>query len=345
MQEPICKLPPFTIDAMFMAMSEVIDWSLAMTGTPDTWKQTQGEGVKVAILDTGCYLAHFDLDGAIEDAADFTGSRFGPIDKNAHGTFCAGVVAARQNDSGCVGVAPRAKLLIGKCLGDDGSGSSRMVAQSIRWAIDKKADVISMSLGSPQPSQEIHEAIKAAVAAGIHVCAAAGNSGPNPGTVEWPGKFPECITVGAINKQRQVSRFSSRGPEVCCLAPGEAVTSLGIRTPLVQMSGTSMATPFVAGVVALCVAKHKKQGGATPVNTPKQMKEHLQKTAVDVDAPGFDPNAGWGLVSPLDVLKDATPPVPPTIADLLFTPDDLTPAGRAKLAAFRSAKSITLKLE
>lgn len=342
--DQIWKLPPYTVDAMFITLSQVTPWGLGALGIPSLWTQTQGEGVRVGVLDTGAALQNADLIDAIEDAADFSGSRFGPLDLNGHGSHVAGTIAARDNDTGCVGIAPKCKLLIGKCLGDDGSGSSRSVAQSILWAVERKADVISMSLGSPQASQEIYEAIRVAVKAGCFVVVAAGNSGPAENSVDFPGKWPECITVGALDKNRKVAQFSSRGKEVTVCAPGVGIVSVGHRVPLVQMSGTSQATPHVAGIVALCVAKHKKDGGSTPINTPAQMKEHLKAKAIDIDTPGFDMNSGWGLVDPSKLLPVVPPP--PVVGDhLTFTPDDLTPAGRAKLAAFRTAKSVTLKFE
>src|SRR6185437_4984179 len=137
------RLPPFRVEATFTALSETIDWGLTAYQIPDHWKATRGKSVKVAVLDTGIDEAHPDLKDAFDDARDFTRSRFGPIDRHGHGTHTAGTIGARQNDIGVVGVAPDCRLLIGKVLGDDGSGSSATVAAGIDWACDSGADVIS----------------------------------------------------------------------------------------------------------------------------------------------------------------------------------------------------------
>lgn len=334
------KIPPFKVEAVFMQMSQLVDWGIALTGLPELWKRTRGNGITCAVLDTGCHLTHPDLADAIVEAKDFTGSKFGPADKNGHGTHCAGIVAARDNEVGCVGVAPDARLLIGKVLGDAGSGSGASVAAGIRWAVERKADVISMSLGSGTPDPNIYAAISEARNAGAFIAAAAGNSGPGPNTVDFPGKWRECIAVGAMNKDRKISRFSSRGPEVAIVAPGEQITSTWHQAPLATLSGTSMATPFVAGVMCLILAKHRLVPGSTPVLTPDNMRQHLQRTALDLDAPGFDPNAGWGLVNPGKLLGEEEVP-----GSLHLGPADLSEAGMAKVKrALGDIREISLKL-
>src|SRR5262245_13462417 len=127
-------LPPFRVEATLTALAEPIDWSLTNYHVPVHWKATRGQGIRVAVLDTGIDESHPDLALAIDDARDFTRSRYGPIDQNGHGTHTAGTIAARQNNVGVIGVAPDCRLLIAKVLGDDGSGSSTNVAAGIDWA-------------------------------------------------------------------------------------------------------------------------------------------------------------------------------------------------------------------
>ena len=171
------RLPPFRIEATFTTLSETIDWGLTAYHIPDHWKATRGKNIKVAVLDTGIDEAHPDLKDAIDDARDFTRSRFGPIDRHGHGTHTAGTIGARQNDVGVVGVAPDCRLLIGKVLGDDGSGSSATVAAGIDWACDSGSDVISLSLGSPEPDDVLLAAVECAASKGKFIIAAAGNDG------------------------------------------------------------------------------------------------------------------------------------------------------------------------
>ena len=176
---PDYHLPPYRVDATFtpQSLTEIVDWGLTLLHVPLHWKQTQGEGVRVALLDTGVDESHPDLEGAIDDARDFTHSRGGPADYNGHGTHVAGIVAARQNNRGVVGVAPRSRLLIGKVLGDDGGGSSAAVAAGVDWACDQNASVISMSLGSSEPDPRLLAVIRRATSKGVFIIAAAGNAG------------------------------------------------------------------------------------------------------------------------------------------------------------------------
>ncbi|MGB3190518.1 MAG: S8 family peptidase [Limnoraphis sp.] len=296
--EPIFVLPPYKVEQVLIAATEIVDWGLEMFAIPNLWKQTKGQGIKVAVLDTGVALRHPELVDAVENARDFTNSPSGPSDVDGHGTHVAGIIAARQNRGGVVGVAPQAKLLVGKVLGDNGYGTAGQLVKGIHWAIDQKADILSMSLGSPLPSNEMHEAIKAAVEAGIFVICAAGNSGPNLETVEYPAIYPETLSVGAIDRTRRITQYSSRGKAVDLVAPGDNILSTFPPKGVAVLSGTSMATPFVSGVVALMLAKHRSFGGKTPVKTQADLIEHLRKTATDAGMPGFDPYYGFGLINP-----------------------------------------------
>jgi subtilisin family serine protease len=294
------RLPPYRVEATFapMALTEIIDWGLALLHVPDHWKQTQGDGVRVALLDSGIDESHPDLAAAIDEARDFTQSRRGPADRNGHGTHVAGIVAARQNNRGVIGVAPQSRLLIAKVLGDDGIGNSAAVAAGVDWACDHGASIISMSLGSPQPDVQLRQAIERAAAKGVFVIAAAGNAG-RPNSVNYPARWRETVAVAAVDRNGQLSRFSSRGPQVDIAAPGQDVLSTFRNGGYAKLSGTSMAAPFVAGVVALLIALHR---GATDARTPLQsiddLLEHLYRTASDAGAIGHDPGYGWGLINP-----------------------------------------------
>ena len=302
------RLPPFRVAAAYTQLSETADWGLALLHVPEHWKQTQGAGVRVALLDTGLEHTHADLHGAVDALRDFTGSPSGALDRVGHGTHTAGIVGARRNDRGVVGVAPECRLLIGKVLGDDGSGLDDSVAAGIDWAVQSGADVISLSLGAPTPSPAIAAAVARAVAAGKFLICAAGNDGQSAG-VNYPARFDDTVAVGAVQRNGRIAEFSSRGPEVDLCAPGEDILSTYLGGGYARLSGTSMAAPFVSGVVALLLAKHKQAGGATPVETPSQLIEHLQRTATDAGPTGRDPSYGFGLIDPAKLLADeiATP--------------------------------------
>ena len=293
--EPIFWLPRFTVKTLPHALSETIDWGLHLLGVPTLWKQTMGSGQRIALLDTGASPGHEDLREAYEDIQDFTGSRSGPFDQQGHATHCAGIIAARQNNFGVVGVSPKAMILAGKVLGDNGSGSHRQIAAGVRWAIDKKVDIVSMSLGSSQTTKELEESIKEAIKQNIVVVAAAGNEGPALSTVGFPARYEGVISVGSIDRQRLISRYSSRGKRVDVVAPGQDITSCWPPNGLGTISGTSMACPFVAGVIALMKAKPHEE---TPLDSPVQIIEHLHRTALDLGDPGFDEDYGFGLIDP-----------------------------------------------
>lgn len=307
--DPIFRLPPLRVEATYAALAETVDWGLAAYRVPEQWKATRGEGVRVAVLDTGIDAGHPDLDGAVEAARDFTDSPRGAEDAQGHGTHVAGTIAARRNEQGVVGVAPGCRLLVGKVLGDDGSGTSPEVAAGIDWAVEAGADVLSLSLGSPDPSAAIRAAIERAVAAGRFVICAAGNEGRD-NAVNYPARWETTIAVGAVDRFGQVARFSSRGPEVDICAPGADVLSTFPSGRYARLSGTSMATPFVTGVVALMLAKHRRLGGATPVRNNGELREHLRRTATDAGPVGHDPAFGFGLIDPEALLAAAPLPDP-----------------------------------
>lgn len=269
-----------------------------------------GGGVVVAVVDTGLDLTHPDL------AANITGS-FNAIspgssanDDNGHGSHCGGSVAGVQNGLGVVGVAPAAKLLGVKVLNRRGSGFSSDIADGIDWATDHGAQVINMSLGSSSPSSLIQAAVERAAAANVVLVCAAGNEGwatPGSSTVGWPAAFPECIAVsawtdldgtaaatGAVSSygdlDESLASFSSTGPEVEVTAPGVSIYSCWKSGGYNTISGTSMASPHAAGVIALLI----KAGVADP-------RAELSARAETVS--GTPEQVGAGLV------RAGTPPV------------------------------------
>lgn len=286
-----------------LATAETIDWGLKLLGIPPLWKETQGEGIKVGVLDTGIALEHPDLQPAILESRDFTRSPSAAYDAQGHGTHVSGIIAARRNTHGIVGVAPEAKIIMAKVLNDDGAGTSPDIVAGIRWAVEAGADILSMSLGSPEPDEEIHQALLQAISKGVFAITAAGNEGPELDTVGYPAGFPEMVAVGSIDRRKKISRFSSRGRQVDVVAPGDQITSCYPPRGYAVLSGTSMATPFVSGVVALALAKHRKMGGKTPLRTQQDLIEHLCRTSADVGSAGFDPFYGCGIVNPEKLIK------------------------------------------
>lgn len=330
-ETPIFRLPPYTITQVLTPLSETRDWSHEFLRIPALWKQTKGKGVVVAVLDTGVDSRHPDLQGALLDLKDFTGSTFGPEDRQGHGTHCISSIASRENDLGVAGIAPECQILSAKVLGDDGSGSDESVIRGIEWAARQGADIISMSLGGPNMGNRMLSALRAFVAVpGKFIFAAAGNDG-RPNSVNYPAKWVECLCIGSVDKNGKVSRFSSRGPRVDVVAPGENILA-AIPGGYARMSGTSMATPIAAAIGALCLAKHKEHGGQTSLQTYLEMREHLRKTAIDKGAIGHDSEYGWGLINPEDLMGAGAPAVVPPVNSL---PATLTFGGRQWAGMFK----------
>lgn len=305
-------LPPQPFGDVCDRPEEVIDWGLKQTGIPDLWLQTSGAGVKVAVLDTGVAPYHPDLQPitAMVNMTQ-TGHPAWASDDVGHGTHCAGIITARSNGQGVVGVAHEADLYVAKVIrGAD--GDAQRVADGIRWAINEGVQVISMSFTARKDYACIRQAVERALRAGCFLVAAAGNEpgGPFSGsTIRFPAKYDGVIAVGSVAltsddpsvplKDRvQVSGLSTYGRELDLVAPGVDVLSTYPPDKYAMATGTSQAAAFVAGAVALVLSKHLSQGGATPVSTPAQMIEHLRRCALDIDRPGFDPRSGFGLIDP-----------------------------------------------
>jgi len=274
-------------------VTSLLDRSTAQIGAPDAWKAgLDGTGVKVAVLDTGVDATHPDLAGRIVEARDFSGSG-STVDHHGHGTHVASTVAGSGAGSNGTrkGVAPGAQLLIGKVLGDDGSGAMSGIIEGMEWAANSGAKIVSMSLGADATGGDdpMTAAVdELSVASGSLFVIAAGNSGPGPYQIGSPGTARAALTVGAVDRDDSIAEFSSRGPLLGdeglkpeITAPGVGIvaaraagTSMGgvVDELYTSASGTSMATPHVAGAAAIIAQQH-------PGWTAAQIKNELISTA------------------------------------------------------------------
>ena len=202
-------------------------WGVQRIGAGLVHAYNKGTGVKVAIVDTGVDMSHFELDGNFVGGFDFVNGDSDPFDDNGHGTHVAGTVCAEDNESGVVGVAPECALYAYKVLASDGFGLWSDIVAAMDRAIIDDIDVVNMSLGGSSAPAAVRDAMIAATDAGILIVASAGNEGFGGAgsTVGFPGVFPEVIAVAATTQSDGRASFSSTGPEVELAAPGFGITS------------------------------------------------------------------------------------------------------------------------
>jgi len=289
--------------------AEVLEWGVDRIDADLAWTTSRGLGVNVAIIDTGIDRDHADLIDNLKGGVNFVSKS--PVkpadpnkwdDDNGHGTHVAGIVAAVDNEIGVIGTAPEAYLWAVKVLDRNGSGYVSDVIDGINWAILNGMQVVNMSLGSGTDVQALHDAVDAAYAAGVVLVAAAGNSGDGDGStneVIYPAKYSSVIAVAATDNNDLIAYFSSDGAEVELAAPGVSIRSSWNDGLYNTISGTSMASPHVAGTVALVLATAVQSvydADADGAWDPAEVRAVLQATADDLGAAGHDNFYGYGLV-------------------------------------------------
>ncbi|WP_313800946.1 S8 family peptidase [Cytobacillus sp.] len=254
--------------------------------------------VTVAVIDQGVDMQHPELKGKLLPSYNAVN----PMNQGTpdfHGTHVTGIIAGNKNNGiGGFGVNPNVSILPIDVF-DRGYGAyDYAIADGILHAVEKGAKVINMSLGGPMKSPVIEEAIKKALEKNITIVAAAGNDGAD--IASYPAAYEGVISVGSINSEKKLSDFSSYGPSVDVVAPGDEVYSTLYdyekKSSFVKMSGTSMASPMVAGVASLLLSKH-------PNLTPMQVEYILEHTTEDLGDKGFDVKYGNGLVNPVAALN------------------------------------------
>ncbi|GAA1360086.1 S8 family serine peptidase [Streptomyces beijiangensis] len=287
--------------------ADALDRNLTQINAPQAWAAgASGAGVKLAVLDTGADPTHPDLAGRISESADFTGTG-SSVDGHGHGTHVAATVAG--SGAGAPGersgVAPKADLLVGKVLDNSGSGTDSQVIAGMEWAVAQGARVISMSLGSgpTDGTDPVSTSLeKLSEDSGALFVVAAGNAGPGVGTVGAPSVAPAALSVAAVDYSNATASFSSRGPALAAgvvkpeiAAPGVnivAARAAGTNLGTVQtnpdytaLSGTSMATPQVAGAAALVAEEH-------PDWKAGQIKSALMGSAAKLTSSVYETGAG-----------------------------------------------------
>ncbi|UCE74619.1 MAG: S8 family serine peptidase [Methanomassiliicoccales archaeon] len=304
---------------------ERTEWAFEITQVDDINEDGyDGDGVVIGIVDSGIDITHPDLDHInISAWMDYVNGRPEPYDDNGHGTHIAGIIAANGEIEG---IAPKVKMVVVKAISASGSGSGSDVASGIDFCVENGADVICLSLGGRARflnlGDETATACEDAIDQGVFVVAAAGNDGedPNDNDVASPATVDEVIAVGAIDENKHIASFSSKGdndgilpiaiddrrdpdkkPEL--VAPGVEIVSTWTNGEYVIASGTSQATAFVAGGIVLLLDAHpesqREGGGGGSSSTITHFKEVFMDTAEKCpgqDTP-HDDHYGYGLIN------------------------------------------------
>ncbi|MRH41201.1 S8 family serine peptidase [Aquibacillus halophilus] len=271
--------------------TEATQWNILATNILESWKQGYtGNGVKVAVLDTGI-STHDELTiaGGVS-TVDYTDSW---EDDNGHGTHVSGIIAAQPeittvNGIDVVGLAPNVDLYAVKILDNTGSGNLQDILEGLDWAIANEMDILNLSIGSIGYSKLLEQMINDAYDKGIILVAASGNDGLE-NSVHYPAKFTNVIAASSVSELLNISDFSSTGNEVDFSAPGENIISTFTKGIYASQSGTSQATPHVTGMLALLKEKY-------PHSTNSELKVLLSLNAKDLGVPGQDPYYGYGFV-------------------------------------------------
>jgi serine protease AprX len=334
-EDTLCYATRDTAGLSFGATQARADFGLTgdADGDPDHYSSRD---LTIAVIDTGIDPSHRDFAGGkVIASKDFVNGRADAYDDHGHGTHCASIAAGRVID-GVGGVAPGASLVNVKVLSAQGWGSLSVIADAVQWCIDNKElhgiDVLSMSLGSAYSSDgndALSRMVNRAVEAGLVVCVAAGNSGPDAYSIGTPAAAERAITVGNMRDTGKggfvLTDSSSRGPtadgrikpDLC--APGTQILAAKANTNgYVPMTGTSMACPFVAGVAALMLQ-------ANPGMPPAEVKRTLKETAVHFGPEGENNEFGAGRLDGYVALAAAagTPGTPPAVPSHRFLQGEL----------------------
>lgn len=314
----------------------------------------KGEGVTVALIDTGADADHEALSRKIVAFQDFVNNQTEPYDDNGHGTHCASLIAG---DLG-MGVAPGAELVVIKVMDRDGACYLSDALKALDWCLDNKdrygIKIISFSVGGEGPSDGaslLDEACDRMVEEGLTMCVAAGNSGPSPSSIVMPGGAEKVITIGAIDRTGLIFEQSSRGPTLTGEIKPDLVT-LGVDVPsalagskngLSSVSGTSMAVPQVSGASAVLLE-------ADPELQPADIKRLLLKTADELGQEGKDNLYGYGALNLTRALGSINAPkeelYPPDLVDVRLNRDEATEGEPVMVEAQASGeiKSLNTKI-
>ncbi|PZE20101.1 S8 family peptidase [Paenibacillus xerothermodurans] len=255
-----------------------IPWGIKRIHAPQAWNKSKGERIRIGVIDTGADYTHPDLRHCLSYGVNLLNRLLMPNDDNGHGTHIAGTIAASSRQHGITGVAPRAMIHPVKAFDHQGSAYVSDIISGIDWCVQNEMQIINMSFGMRTYSKALETAIRNAYHAGVIVVASSGNEGKQA-TIDYPARLRQVIAVGATTKRGRIAPFSNVSKSIDIYAPGEKIYSTWLRGKYNELSGTSMATSHVTGVVALILSR---KAGLSPLH----VKSIIKKNAKILPKPG-----------------------------------------------------------
>lgn len=250
----------------------LIPWGVRHIRAPQAWPKSKGDRIRIGVVDTGVDHNHPDLRHCLSWGVNILQRHMLPIDDNGHGTHIAGTIAAFTKHHGIIGVAPQAIIHPVKAFDHQGGAFVSDIISGIEWCIKNEVDIINMSFGMRAYSRALEAAVLSAHQAGIIIVASSGNEGKQA-EIDYPAKLRQVIAVGATTRRGSVAPFSNVGKQIDIYAPGENIFSTWVRGKYSELSGTSMATSHVSGVVALMLAKNP---GLSPLRVKTLLRKHAR---------------------------------------------------------------------
>ena len=297
--------------------------ALKLMSGENVGKGKDGDGILVAVLDTGVDGSHPSLAGQTFGGYDVVGDMAYQSDNNGHGTACASLIAGKGGAENISGVAPKAKILPVKVMDDTGKSDGFAIAKGIVYAVEQGAEIINLSLGTTAETSLLDAAIDYALGKGVLIVASSGNEGKEG--ENYPSSADGVLCVGAVDAKLWKASFSNYGPKVDLVAPGVLVAAAAPQGGAVLMSGTSAAAPLVSGAAASLWSENRNLSA-------DDVARKLMAEADDLGSPGADDWYGAGLVNMHRVLRKGQEK-DLALASLYFDPPELVQGGKTEMVA------------